>query len=61
MTVFLPTTSGTALRMTVNTGKPMPVLASFWFRLLISSDHFFVFLSILTTFAPELSEFYGQN
>ena len=32
-----------------------------WPRLSISSDHIFVFLSILTTFAPELSEFNGQN
>jgi len=30
-------------------------------QLLISSDHFFVFVSVLTTFATELSEFYGQN
>jgi hypothetical protein len=30
-------------------------------QLLISSDHFFIFLSIMTTFAPELSEFCGQN
>jgi hypothetical protein len=30
-------------------------------QLLISSDHFFVFLSVLTTFAPELSDSRGQN
>ena len=30
-------------------------------QLLISSDHFFAFLSILTTCAPEMSEFCGQN
>jgi hypothetical protein len=30
-------------------------------QLSISSDHFFIFLSILTTLAPELSEFCGQN
>jgi hypothetical protein len=30
-------------------------------QLLISSDHFFIFLSILTTFAPELSESHGQK
>jgi hypothetical protein len=27
----------------------------------ISSDHFFAFLSVLTTFPPELSESNGQN
>jgi hypothetical protein len=30
-------------------------------RLPIISDHFFVFISVLTIFAPELSEFCGQN
>jgi hypothetical protein len=30
-------------------------------QLLISFDHFFIFLSIPTTFAPELSESCGQN
>jgi hypothetical protein len=30
-------------------------------HLLIGSDHFFVLVSILTTFAPDLSEFCGQN
>jgi hypothetical protein len=30
-------------------------------QLLITFDHFFAFLSILTTCAPDLSEFHGQN
>jgi len=30
-------------------------------QLSISSDHFFAFLSVLTTFAPELSDSRGQN
>jgi hypothetical protein len=30
-------------------------------HLYISSNHFFIFLSILTAFAPELSEFCGKN
>jgi hypothetical protein len=30
-------------------------------QLLITSDHYFVFLSILTIFMPDLSEFRGQN
>jgi hypothetical protein len=30
-------------------------------QLPIGSDHFFVFLSVLTTSAPELPEFRGQN
>jgi hypothetical protein len=30
-------------------------------QLPITSDHFFVFLSILTSFAPDLSESHGQN
>ena len=30
-------------------------------QLSISSDHFFVFLSVLTTSLPEMSEFFGQN
>jgi hypothetical protein len=27
----------------------------------ISFDNFFAYLSVLTTFVPELSEFHGQN
>ena len=30
-------------------------------RLLITFDHFFAFLSVLTTFSPDLSDFCGQN
>jgi hypothetical protein len=30
-------------------------------QLVISSDHFSTFISVLTTFAPELSDFCGQN
>jgi hypothetical protein len=30
-------------------------------RLPISFDHFFIFLSVLTTLAPEMPEFYGQK
>jgi len=30
-------------------------------QLHISSDHFFVLLSFLTTFVTELSDFFGQN
>jgi hypothetical protein len=30
-------------------------------QLLISSDHFFIFLSVLTAFVPELSEYCGQK
>jgi hypothetical protein len=30
-------------------------------QLPIGSDHFFIFLSVLTTSAPEMPEFCGQN
>jgi hypothetical protein len=30
-------------------------------QLPITFDHFFIFVSVLTTFAPELSESNGQN
>jgi hypothetical protein len=61
MTVFLLTTSGTALRITIQysqTGAPGAVV-NFNFLSLLTTR--LIFLSVLTTFAPDLSEFSGQN
>jgi hypothetical protein len=61
MTVFLLTTLGTAVRATVQYSQTSASLARGQLQLPIISDHFFVLLSVLTTFEADSAGFCGQN